>query len=300
MMGLRHVMPSGHEYNRWNLPLDQLPKKFLNYREWGNPLAWDVNFQCHELFHELGDEFEDTFWMTKDYEIELRARAIEDDAQREWFCRNFGGHWSKQHKRFFRFPPKKVEKSGDGKWHEVEDADAYGEEYKEYDHTVIGRALVLSKLEEAAMLRATTSEESFVDAEHSYVDVAGAFDRRINDVIDHWRRHVGEAESNSWKIPKEFDAAVDTVVSKVTRYMETFKAKEVELGLERKKKRAVENDDVWEPTQDELKAKKRCIDNEAGTSGMIVSPSEMRCTRSRAQALKDNVEDLHVGRSEAE
>jgi hypothetical protein len=32
-------MPSGHEYNRWNLPLNQLPMKFMNYREWGNPLT---------------------------------------------------------------------------------------------------------------------------------------------------------------------------------------------------------------------------------------------------------------------
>ena len=237
--------------------------------------------------------------MTKDYEIELWAQAIEDDAEYEWFCRSFRGHWSKQHKRFFRFLPRKVEKSRDGKWHEVEDADAYGEEYKEYDHTVIGRALVLSKLEEAAMLRATTSEESFVDAEHSYVDVAGAFDRRINDVIDHWRRHVADAESKSWETPKEFDAAVDTVVNKVTRYMETFKAKEVELSLQRKKKQGVDNDDVWE-LEDKLKKTKRRTDNEVGTSGMIVNPSEMRCTRSRAQAIKDNVKDLQASRSDAE
>jgi hypothetical protein len=76
-----------------------------------------------------------------------------------------------------------VEKSGDGKWHEVEDADAYGEEYKKYDRTVIGRALVLSKMEEATMLRAITSKESFVDVKCSYVDVAGAFDKRMADVI---------------------------------------------------------------------------------------------------------------------
>jgi len=294
-------MPSGHEYNRWNLPLDQLPKKFMNYREWGNPLTWDVTFQCHELFHELGDEFEDTFWMTKDYEIELRARAIKDDAQRELFCRNFGGHWSKQHKRFFRFPPKKVEKSGDGKWHEVEDADAYGEEYKKYDQTVIGRALFLSKLEDAAMLRATMSEESFVDAEHSYVDVAGAFDRRINDIIDEWRRHVVQDGSKlSWEAPKEFDAVVDRMVSKVTRCMETLEAKQVELGPDRKKKRAVENDDQWEPTQKELREKKRRIDNEAEASGTNESPGEMRCTRSKLLALRGNVEDLGAGRSEEE
>ena len=121
--------------------------------------------------------------MTKDYEIGLQARAIEDDAQRKWYCRNFGGHWSKQHQRFFRFPPKKVEKLGDGKRHEVEDADAYGNEYKKYNRTVIGRALVLLNLEEAAMLWATTSEESFASVKYSYVDVVGAFDKRMADVI---------------------------------------------------------------------------------------------------------------------
>jgi hypothetical protein len=174
--------------------------------------------------------------MKKDYEIELRAQAIEDDAQREWFCRNFGGHWSKQHERFFRFPPKKVEKSGDGKWHEVEDVDAYGEEYKKYDWTVIGRALVLSKLEEAAMLRATTSEESFTVVNRSYVDAAGAFDKRMAEVINEWRHHLHDVESESWKTQKGCDGVVDMVVSKVTRYMETFKAKEVELSPERKRK----------------------------------------------------------------
>lgn len=194
-----------------------------------------------------------------------------------------------------------MEKSGDGKWHEVEDADAHGEEYKEYDQTVIGRALVLSKLEDAAMLRATMSEESFVDAEHSYVDVAGAFDKRINDLIDEWRRHVQDAASKpSWKTPEEFDAAVDTVVSKVTSYMETLEAKQVELSHDRKRKRAAEDDDVWEPTQEEVKEKKRRIDNEAETSGTNENPGEKRRTRSMAQAQRGDVEDLQAGGSEAE
>ena len=54
------------------------------------------------------------FWMTQDYEVEIRAREIQDSNQQELFCRNFGGHWSTEHKRFFRFPPKKVEKREDG------------------------------------------------------------------------------------------------------------------------------------------------------------------------------------------
>jgi hypothetical protein len=236
MKGLRAIMPLGHEYNRWNLPLDQLPIKFVNYREWRNPLSWDVNFQCHKLFQKGGDNIDEFFWMTKDYEIELLAQAIEDDAQHEWFCRNFGGHWSKQHQRFFRFPPKKVEKSGDGKWHEVEDADTYREEYKKYNQTVIGRALFLSKLEEVAMLRATMSKESFVGVKCSYVDAAGAFNKRIVDVIYQWRRHLEDAELESWKTQKGCDGAVDMVVSEVTRYIEMFKAKKVELSPECKKK----------------------------------------------------------------
>jgi hypothetical protein len=110
-----------------------------------------------------------------------------------------------------------VEKSRDGKWHEVEDVDAYREEYKKYNQTVIGRALVLSKLEEAAMLWTTTSEESFVGIKCSSVDATGTFDKRMADVIYQWRRHLEDAESESWKTQKGCDGVVDMVVSKVTR-----------------------------------------------------------------------------------
>jgi hypothetical protein len=92
---------------------------------------------------------------------------------------------------------------------------------------------------------------------------------------------------------------VDMVVSKVTRYMETFKAKEVELSPECKKKQEAKNDDVWE-LEDEMKNKKRRIDKEVGTRATIMNPSEMRCTRSRALAIKDCVEDLGAHTSELE
>ena len=98
---------------------------------------------------------------------------------------------------------------------------------------------------------------------------------------------------------KECDGTVDMVVSKVTRYIETFKAKEVELSSECKKKWEAENDDMWEP-KNELKKKKRYIDNRVEIGGTIMNPSEMQCTCNKAQAMKDNVEDLQVGRSELE
>jgi hypothetical protein len=56
---------------------------------------------------------------------------------------------------------------------------------------------------------------------------------------------------------------------------------------------------VWE-LEDEMKDKKRCIDKEVGTRATIVNPSEMRCTRSRALAIKDCVEDLGTHTSEPE
>ena len=36
MFGILEAMPPGHEYNRWNLPLDQAPYKFQNYQHWGS------------------------------------------------------------------------------------------------------------------------------------------------------------------------------------------------------------------------------------------------------------------------
>jgi hypothetical protein len=89
------------------------------------------------------------------------------------------------------------------------------------------------------------------------------------------------------------------MTSKVTRYMESFKAKEVELSPDRKRKQEAENDDVWEP-EEELKHKKCYIDKEVEARSTIMNPSELRCIRSRALALKDNVEDLEAHRSEPE
>ena len=47
-------------------------------------------------------------WMTSDNEVEIRPRSMEDEIEREVLCRNFSGHWSTKHKRFFRIPNKRV------------------------------------------------------------------------------------------------------------------------------------------------------------------------------------------------
>jgi hypothetical protein len=79
----------------------------------------------------------------------------------------------------------------------VEDGDDYGEVYMKHDCTLIGRALVLLKLEEATKLRATMSKESFKDAECSYMDVVGAFDKKMGDIINFWGSHLRNIQSKS-------------------------------------------------------------------------------------------------------
>ena len=74
-------------------------------------------------------------------------------------------------------------------------ADVYRKDYMKYNRTLIGRALVLSRLKNVVKLWATISEESFKDVECSYVDVAGASNKRMDDVVHFWKNHLYNAES---------------------------------------------------------------------------------------------------------
>jgi hypothetical protein len=139
---------------------------------------------------------------------------------------------------------------------------------------MIGRVLVLSKLEEAAMLRATTSEESFKGAKCFYMDAAGAFDKKMDDIVYQWRCHLRDVEPTSWKTLKGNEDIVHTMVGKVTRYVETFMAKEVELSVDHKRKQETESDDICE-LEEELKHKKRLIDMEVEARGTIMNPNQM-------------------------
>jgi RING-H2 zinc finger domain len=285
VMGIRDVMPPGHEFNRWNLPLDQLPKKFLNYREWGKPLIWNGEFSCHQLYEEYEMECDPFFWMTQDYEVEIRARDIEDDEQRELFCRNFGGHWSTEHKRFFRFPPKRAEKREDGSWHEVEDEFELGEDYKKYNRTVVGRALFLAKLEEAAKQRSSTGEASFKDVGCCYWDAVHAFDKRIGDVIQYWRNMLGKPQGKLLMSFEENDAFVNKVVERIEKAMEIFGAKKVDRTGKRKRDDGSDSDDSWES---EMHREIAAVDREYEEGGRIARPSQRPHTRSRTQTRHTN------------
>ena len=66
-----------------------------------------------------------------------------------------------------------------------------------YNYTLIGRALVLSKLEEVAMLLLQCQRKSLKMQKCSYVDAMGAFDKRMDDVINFWKSHLHNAKLES-------------------------------------------------------------------------------------------------------
>lgn len=278
IMGLQDVMPPGHEFNRWNLPLDQLPKNFLNYREWGKPLIWNNEFSCYQLYEEYRMKCDPFIWMTRDYEVEVRAREIEDGEQRELFCRNFGGHWSIEHKQFYRFPPKRIEKGDGGSWHEVEDDIAIGEEYKRHNRTLVGRALFLAKLEAAAKLRSTMDETTFKDVGCCYWDAVHAFDRRIGDVIKYWRNKLHKSHEELLLSFQENNEFVNKMVGRVSKATEILAAKRVDSG--RKCKRDDDNDDSWES---EMLNDIATIDREYEEGGRIAWQSQRPQTRNRTR-----------------
>ena len=213
------------------------------------------------------------FWMTQDYEVEIRAREIQDSNQQELFCCNFGGHWSIEHKRFFRFPPNKVEKRKDGSWHEVEDAIDFGKEYEKYNRTPVGKALFLAKLEEAARLRCSIDEASFADVGCDYWDAVSAFDQRIGHVIGDWRNVLLNPETKLLLCFEENDAVVKKVVDGVEKAMKILAAKKVDLNGKRKRDDGNNSDSSW---GSEMRTLMAAIDREYKEGDVLVDQAKDR------------------------
>jgi hypothetical protein len=97
-------------------------------------------------------EWDPMLWMTSDNEVEIQAWSMEDEGEREVFCQNFGGHWNKEHNRFFRIPEecvdfqKKSMKGWPG-W----DRGHISKLVSKYDTTPIEREKFLLALKEAAI-----------------------------------------------------------------------------------------------------------------------------------------------------
>jgi hypothetical protein len=133
-------------------------------------------------------------------------------------------------------------------------------------------------------------KESSMDAECSYVDAVGAFEKRMGDFISFWRSHLYNAESELWKKLKEKDDIVNTAVVWVTRFIRIYITKEVDLSAKRKKKQKAKSDDIWE-LEEEMKLKKLIIDLEVEAGGTIINASQRQNTCSRTLVLNEGMKD---------
>ena len=223
--------------------------------------------QRHGIHNESMQPQDAFFWMTIDREVELRARAIDDVEARKTFCRSTGKHWSVQHKKFFRFPDKEVKKGPDNKWVTVEPTVEFKEQYKAYNHALIGRALILSKLEEAAQVCALVDLDGESSTGNTLVEVAGAFDRRMVDIITTWRDFILDGLRPSWLYNKDDDDSVNAMVDRVDHALRALRAQEVDLSPKRKQKRKMEDEDDYSP-----RAKRQfyIVDMEVEAGGRVV------------------------------
>ena len=80
-----------------------------------------------------------------------------------------------------------MERGPNDSWVEVNHRDEFDEQYAAYNHTLVNRAFLLSKLEEAAKVRAIYNMDRPLSTPHSSVDIAAAFDKRIANIIRQWK-----------------------------------------------------------------------------------------------------------------
>jgi hypothetical protein len=140
-------------------------------------------------------------WMTSDNEVEIWARSMEDEGEREVFCQKFCGHWNKEHNRFFRIPEERVDfqkKSMKG-WADW-DRGHILKLVNKYDTTSIGRAKFLLALKEATIQYVESEQNNAADENDDIVESRDvdlrrmnsmdAFLSRMNSTIIQWRTYL--------------------------------------------------------------------------------------------------------------
>ena len=95
---------------------------------------------------------------------------------------------------------------------EVEHALEVNEQYGAYNHTLMDRALFLSKLEEATQVCAFVDVDGKSTTKHEDIDVAMAFDRRIDEIITQWRDFLFGGKWGIWFFMKDDEETVNVMV----------------------------------------------------------------------------------------
>jgi hypothetical protein len=214
-------MPIGFEFNEWNLPPDQELHRFMNFTQWGEKVTWDRTLKKPQMIISL--EWDPMSWMTSDNEVEIRAWSMEDEAECEVFCQNFGGHWNKEYNRFFRIPEEHVvfQKKNMKGWPGW-DRGHISKLVSKYDTTPIGRAKFLLALKEAAIQYVESEKNNTADENDDIVESRDAdlrrmnsmdaFLSRMNSTIIQWRTYLASLSGDTLVLS---NAKVDEFVAMV-------------------------------------------------------------------------------------
>ena len=185
-----------------------------------------------------------------------------------------------------------MKKAEDGTWVEVEPGTDFIEQYSTYNRTLIGRALFLSKLEEAAEARALVNLDEKTQTEHSAMDVAKSFDGRMVEIICEWRAFLLEGSTPKKLMNKSSDDMVNALVAKVESATRTLTARECDLSPVRNRKRRAEEREDEEQFSPKSKRVLAAIDQEVQSGGPILNDSQKRHTRASAKVSGEKLVEL--------
>jgi hypothetical protein len=196
-------------------------------------------------------EWDPMSWMTSNNEVEIRVLSMEDEGEREVFCRNFGGHWNKEHNRFFHIPEERVDfqkKSMKGwtGW----DRGHISKLVNKYDTMPIGRAKFLLDFKEAAIQyveleknNAADENDDIVesrDADLRRMNSMDAFLSRMNSTIIQWRTYLASLNGDTLMLS---NAKVDEFMAMVEHARKIHREGETDDTPTRKWKREEEEAD---------------------------------------------------------
>jgi hypothetical protein len=206
-------------------------------------------------------EWDPMSWMTSDNEVEIWAQSMEDEGEREVFCRNFGGHWDKELSRFFCIPEERVDfqkksMKGWSGW----DRGRISKLVSKYDTTPIGRAKFLLALKEAAIQYVESEKNNAADENDDIVESRDAdlrrmnsmdaflsrmtsmdaFLSRMNSTIIQWRTYLASLNSDILVLS---NTKVDEFVAMVEHARKIHREGETDNIPTRKRKREVEEAD---------------------------------------------------------
>jgi hypothetical protein len=217
---------------------------------------------------------------------------MEDEGEHEVFCRNFGGHWNKEHNRFFRIPEERVDfqkKSMNGwpGW----DRDHISKLVSKYDTTSIGRAKFLLALKEAAIPYVESEKNNDADGNDDIVESRDAdmrrmnsmdaFLSRMNSTIIQWRTYLASLNGDTLVLS---NAKVDEFVAMVEHARKIHREGETDDIPTRKRKREEEEADSDHlPT---FKCEMECVDENMHRA----PPRASQRMQTRAQAVARRLE----------